>query len=166
VVRASKLLFALWFIALIAVFLGSLGPAPEIIEDVGGDKVIHFLAYGTLGFLFTLAYLLRQHFSYRNLSQSPYLQHNYKPNSSEYKKHTTQKLIFTMSLMALGHSILGGIIEILQGFTGRQPDFYDGVANSLGSSIGVLGGWICYHFMESVINKVKMTINQGVGNND
>jgi len=34
--------------------------------------------------------------------------------------------------------LLGGLLELLQGFTGRDPDIWDFVANS----IGVLSGWI------------------------
>ena len=36
--------------------------------------------------------------------------------------------------------LLGGVLEILQGFTGRDPDIFDVVANSLGALAGTGGG--------------------------
>ena len=50
----------------------------------------------------------------------------------------------------LGLIVLGGVLEILQGFTGRDPDIYDELANTLGALTGggaawllinLLGGW-------------------------
>jgi VanZ family protein len=42
----------------------------------------------------------------------------------------------------LGLVILGGILEILQGFTGRDPDIYDELANTLGAFTGGAAGWL------------------------
>lgn len=39
---------------------------------------------------------------------------------------------------ALGLIVLGGLLEILQGFTGRDPSFADELANT----IGVMAGWL------------------------
>lgn len=35
--------------------------------------------------------------------------------------------------------VLGGVLEILQGYTGRDPDIHDEIANI----IGVCGGFLC-----------------------
>src|SRR5215472_12399786 len=40
----------------------------------------------------------------------------------------------------LGLIALGGVLEILQGFTGRDPDIFDEVANTLGALSGALVG--------------------------
>jgi VanZ family protein len=38
--------------------------------------------------------------------------------------------------------VLGGVLEILQGFTGRDPDLYDEVANIFGAVLGGCSGWL------------------------
>lgn len=150
----SRVLGFLWVVALIAVMVGSLGPAPEIINDLGGDKVLHFLAYGTLGFLFTLAYLVHESFYMSSLKNPAFsIIPGVKINRADraYASLTSPKnLGLTLSLFAFGHSLLGGLIELLQGFTGRQPDIWDGVANSLGSSLGVLAGWIGFYLVSKL----------------
>ena len=40
----------------------------------------------------------------------------------------------------LGLIALGGVLEILQGFTGRDPDIFDELANTLGAISGALVG--------------------------
>ena len=42
----------------------------------------------------------------------------------------------------LGLVVLGGVLEILQNFTGRDPSFYDEVANTLGAILGGCSGWL------------------------
>lgn len=42
----------------------------------------------------------------------------------------------------LGVIVLGGVMEVLQGFTGRDPSFYDEVANALGAICGAGAGWL------------------------
>ena len=42
----------------------------------------------------------------------------------------------------LGLIVLGGALEIAQGFTGRDPDIYDEVANLLGAVSGGCCGWL------------------------
>jgi VanZ family protein len=42
----------------------------------------------------------------------------------------------------LGLILFGGVLEILQGFTGRDPDLYDELANTLGALTGAALGWI------------------------
>ena len=42
----------------------------------------------------------------------------------------------------LGLVVLGGLLEILQGFTGRDPDIYDELANTLGAFTGGAAGWL------------------------
>jgi len=42
----------------------------------------------------------------------------------------------------LGLIVLGGVLEILQGFTGRDPDIYDEIANTIGAVLGGGCGWL------------------------
>ena len=42
----------------------------------------------------------------------------------------------------LGLALLGGALEIVQGFTGRDPSFLDEVANILGAISGAAIGWL------------------------
>ena len=42
----------------------------------------------------------------------------------------------------LSLAILGGVLEILQGFTGRDPSLYDEIANMLGAGLGGCCGWL------------------------
>lgn len=48
----------------------------------------------------------------------------------------------------LGLAVLGGALEILQGFTGRDPDVYDEVANILGCLAGGLAGWLLMSLLQ------------------
>jgi VanZ family protein len=41
----------------------------------------------------------------------------------------------------LGLAVLGGILEVLQGFTGRDPDILDELANCLGVALGFSTAW-------------------------
>ena len=38
--------------------------------------------------------------------------------------------------IAVGFAVLGGVIEILQGYTGRDPDWFDWFADCLGAGLG------------------------------
>jgi len=42
----------------------------------------------------------------------------------------------------LGLALLGGLLEIVQGFTGRDPSLFDEVANILGVLCGAGAGWL------------------------
>jgi len=42
----------------------------------------------------------------------------------------------------LGLAILGGALEILQGYTGRDPDIYDELANVIGIASGALTAFL------------------------
>ena len=42
----------------------------------------------------------------------------------------------------LGLAVLGGVLEIVQGFTGRDPSFLDEAANILGAISGAAVGWL------------------------
>jgi VanZ family protein len=44
----------------------------------------------------------------------------------------------------LGVILLGGALEILQGYTGRDPDIFDFVANSFGALSGTAVGILCW----------------------
>jgi len=49
----------------------------------------------------------------------------------------------------LSLAILGGVLEILQGFTGRDPSLYDEVANILGAGSGGCCGWLAMSLLQS-----------------
>ena len=49
----------------------------------------------------------------------------------------------------LGLVVLGGLLEILQGFTGRDPDLYDEVANTLGAVTGGCSGWLLMSLLQA-----------------
>ena len=42
----------------------------------------------------------------------------------------------------LGLALLGGLLEIVQGFTGRDASFFDESANILGAFCGAGAGWL------------------------
>ncbi len=42
----------------------------------------------------------------------------------------------------LGLVVLGGALEILQAYTGRDPSLYDEIANTLGAIAGGCSGWL------------------------
>ena len=43
-----------------------------------------------------------------------------------------------------GVVLLGAALEILQGYTGRDPDIFDFVANTLGALTGTAAGTLCW----------------------
>jgi len=47
-------------------------------------------------------------------------------------------------LAILGVILLGGALEILQGYTGRDPDIFDFLANSFGAFSGTAVGILCW----------------------
>jgi len=49
----------------------------------------------------------------------------------------------------LSLAILGGVLEILQGFTGRDPDLHDEIANILGVVCGGCSGWLMMTLLQS-----------------
>ncbi len=42
---------------------------------------------------------------------------------------------------AVGLVVLGGVLEILQGLTGRDADIFDELANTIGVAAGLAAGW-------------------------
>jgi len=50
---------------------------------------------------------------------------------------------------AFGLVVLGGVLEILQGYTGRDPDIHDEIANTIGVAAGWLAGWGLCAFLNS-----------------
>lgn len=48
----------------------------------------------------------------------------------------------------LGIAALGGALEILQGYTGRDPEFSDFVADTVGTMAGALAGWAFLRAMQ------------------
>jgi len=51
-----------------------------------------------------------------------------------------RRLVFA----TLGVILLGGALEILQGFTGRDPDIFDFTANTIGALCGTAVGTLCW----------------------
>ena len=49
---------------------------------------------------------------------------------------------------ALGLVLLGGLLEIVQGMTGRDADIYDELANTLGVLTGLGIGWVGIAFLK------------------
>jgi VanZ family protein len=49
----------------------------------------------------------------------------------------------------LSLAILGGVLEILQGFTGRDPSLYDEAANILGAGAGGCCGWLLVTLLQA-----------------
>ena len=43
---------------------------------------------------------------------------------------------------AIGLVVLGGVLEIVQGLTGRDADIFDELANTLGVLVGLAVGWV------------------------
>ena len=84
---------------------------PEVPVDVrflmGLDKVQHWIAYAGLGFLVLLTI-----------------------NSSK------RMLLFYYALAVFSCTMYGGLIEVLQGFTGRNPEVADFFVNLFGSASG------------------------------
>jgi VanZ family protein len=50
---------------------------------------------------------------------------------------------------ALGLVLLGGSLEIIQGFTGRDADIFDELANTLGVLAGLGFGWLGISFLKA-----------------
>lgn len=107
--------FILWTLALtalVAVVGGSLigEPTPPLSLE---DKLVHFLAYVVLTFLFLLAAVW-----------SPVR------GSGRFPRATI--------LVVLGVTIVGAAVEVAQGLVpGRQPDVTDALADVLGSGVGL-----------------------------
>ena len=49
----------------------------------------------------------------------------------------------------MGLVVLGGALEILQGFTGRDPSIYDEAANTLGAVLGGGSGWLLMSLLQT-----------------
>ena len=49
-----------------------------------------------------------------------------------------------LALAILGVILLGGVLEILQGYTGRDSDIFDFAANSFGALSGTAIGALCW----------------------
>jgi VanZ family protein len=94
-----------------AIAILSLTPRPEQIVDVKiWDKLGHFIAYGTLAFVF--AHALRR---------------------------TRQRGAAMVMIAILGSSAFGGLMELLQRLVPpRSPDVLDAVANTIGACLGTI----------------------------
>ena len=49
-----------------------------------------------------------------------------------------------LALAILGVILMGGALEILQGYTGRDPDIFDFLANTFGALSGTSIGTLCW----------------------
>jgi VanZ family protein len=56
-----------------------------------------------------------------------------------------------MFAAVLGLVALGGVLEILQGFTGRDPSLLDEAANTLGAVCGAGAGWLLIRLLRPKI---------------
>jgi len=94
----------------LAILILSLVPQPpEIISEFSvSDKIMHLFAYIALAF--TMDFIL--------------------PRSFKVKKI----ILFTI----ISSTLFGGLIEFLQGFTGRSPELLDLLFDTAGASIGAL----------------------------
>ena len=96
-------------IALSILILSLVPKPPELIREFAlGDKIMHLAAYIALAF--SMGFIL--------------------PRS--FKVNTV--IIFTI----ISSSLFGGVIEFLQGFTGRSPELLDLLFDTAGAAIGVL----------------------------
>ena len=96
-------------IALIILILSLVPKPPELIREFAlSDKIMHLAAYIALAF--SMGFIL--------------------PRS--FKVNTV--IIFTI----ISSSLFGGVIEFLQGFTGRSPELLDLLFDTAGAAIGVL----------------------------
>ena len=106
-------LSAIWLFwpAVAVVIWGELSPNGGSVFHVW-DKALHFTAYfGLAGITFVALWATRA-----------------KPWSR-------------MLWPAFGLVLLGGVLEIVQGYVGRDMSFWDEVANTLGVGAGDLAGW-------------------------
>lgn len=55
----------------------------------------------------------------------------------------------------LGVIVLGGVLEIVQGLTGRDMSAWDEVANILGAVSGGLAGWTFYRFLPWLVGEPR-----------
>ena len=101
----------LMVILAIAILVLSILPEPPIslVSFAGMDKVQHWIAYTVLGFLVFLTLRTRG------------------GNKALY-----------LALTVFACSMYGGLIEVLQGFTGRTPEIADFFVNMLGSACGAI----------------------------
>lgn len=51
--------------------------------------------------------------------------------------------------------LLGGVLEIVQGLTGRDMSAWDEVANTLGAICGGLAGWAFYSFYPRLVERLR-----------
>jgi len=51
----------------------------------------------------------------------------------------------------LGLALLGGVLEVVQGFTGRDPSLFDEMANILGAMSGAGTGWLLIRALQPKI---------------
>ena len=97
----------------VAILVLSLVPEPPIRAEwiMGLDKIEHWIAYSFLGLL---VYLTIQ-------------------SAAE------QRLLY-FALTVFGCTMYGGLIEVLQGLTGRTPDIVDFFVNMFGATSGSVVG--------------------------
>jgi VanZ family protein len=57
----------------------------------------------------------------------------------------------------LGLAAMGGVLEIVQNYTGRDPSFFDEIANILGAVSGAATGWL---LIKALRPKILATIKR------
>ena len=115
-------------VVLTAVLYLTLLPQPlgeeEIFLFEGADKVVHFIMFGGL----TGTYIFDRH---------------------RIGKTLTLRGALSCAILS---TLLGILIELLQGYTGRSSDIYDGIADTLGAFVAVpVCIWL--HWVNVVINR-------------
>jgi len=96
-------------IALTILILSLVPKPPEVIREfVFGDKIMHLGAYIALAF--SMGFILPKYFKVKT------------------------NVLFTI----ISSSLYGGLIEFLQGFTGRSTELSDLLFDAAGAAIGVL----------------------------
>ena len=96
-------------IALIILILSLVPKPPEIISEFAlSDKLMHLAAYIALAF--SMGFILPKSFTVKTIT----------------------------ICIIISSSLFGGLIEFLQGFTGRSPELLDLVFDTAGAIIGVI----------------------------
>jgi len=118
---ATLVLGAYWLLMFVITHI----PIPPIKAPPQSDKLVHFVGYGILMFLFRARQVLHR------------------------KKGFTGSVWFAAFVLVL----YAVIDELLQGPVNRSPDFNDGVADAIGVLIGATLFYFCWPWFERSLLK-------------